>query len=123
MALVFFIYSLPYKTYYCTYKNINNGNNIKNRVKHKENGIDALALKLAEKTKLAMLNGTNKKSQQTNFQQASGSIKSLQDYPKEYQYVNSTVYPVDFPPHLMNYVEEYKKLFMEQLIENRRLKY
>ena len=105
-----------------TPKNINNGNNIKNRVKHKENGIDALALKLAEKTKLAMLNGTNKKSQQTNFQQESGSIKSLQDYPKEYQYVNSTVYPVDFPPHLMNYVEEDKKLFMEQLMENRRLK-
>ena len=43
----------------------------------------------------------------------------ISNYPKEYQYTNGSVYPLDFPIHLKDYVEEDKKLFNEQLTEKK----
>ena len=45
---------------------------------------------------------------------------SLSNFSDDFMYINGTVYPIDFPKHLIDYVENDKKLFEEQLTETRK---
>ena len=47
------------------------------------------------------------------------TIDHSSSIPKNYNYINGTVYPNNFPKHLIDYVENDKQLFNAQLTEKR----
>jgi hypothetical protein len=74
------------------------------------------------KEKTLSKNNIEKKLQDKCKQKVEPNQPVLSKYPKEYQYMNGTVYPLDFPLHLKEYVEKDKQLFQEQLTEKRIIK-